>query len=512
MHQNQLVTFILLLFFATGSYSQQIQASSEMPESGGKFIGVWGSQLISYNVSYDLEVRIVDTALAMPKVQIVKVGPNVEEAKKIAAIHRFIREDFMYETYYVFTNTVMPGHTEMAEGYNVVVKRNLRTMEIVDQRVINQLATQVKFVETREDGFYICFAHTMVIHGRGKNPASPPASSHEIVPTLIKGYDYDLEPLASLDLIKYKSRINWALDEISIDADSRLLVPIIQKAEKDKQTNTRKENLVLLSTGFSGDSTNITLEYEPEKGLRICHFKLRFDKERGLYKGIFIVNGHAKEASDGDSKYGYIYMEWDEAGKNSLTKFVPLQKTDIVSPELMAGSDLDPSKVSRLNLDASVSFFDFLPDGSVLYVANNISTPQFMRITNSKFMLCISGEGDLKWSKILPYSSNELYARAYFFLQNDELHVYTKEFVANFSTGTYVYEDSRGFADGKNVVISERVMDMDSGKIQTHKPLLNLSYGKYDFFWPVYHLSSNELLMRYRYTKGNKDKWVWLTY
>ncbi len=511
MHQNQLLVFILLFFFTAGSYSQEIHVSSEMPESGGKVIGVWGSQVISYGAVYDLELKILDTAAVMPKVKIIKSVPNVEQWKKIAAINRFIHEDFIYETYYVFTNTVMPGHTEMAEGYNVIVKRDLRTMEIVSQQIINHLDTQVKFVEIREDGFYICFAHSVTIHGRGMNPAAA-ASSHEIVPTLIKGFNYDLEPLASLDLTSYKSRINLSLDEISIDEDSRLIVPIVQKVKKNEQDSERHESIVLLSTGFSGDSTNTLLNYELEEGLRISHFKIRFDKEHALYKGLFIVNGHRKEATDGDSKYGYVYLEWDETGKNRLTKFVPLMKTDIVTPELMANTDLELSTVSRLNLDASLLFFDFLPDGSVLYVANNISIPQFMRITNSKFILCISGEGDLKWSKILPYSSNEIYAKAYFFLRNDELHVYTKEFVKNFSTGSYVYNDSRGRADGNSVVMTERIIDVDSGNINSHKQLLNLQYGKYDFFWPIYTLNSNELLIRYRHTKGNKDKWVWVSY
>lgn len=478
-----------------------------MPESGGKLIGVWGSQLISYNAVYDLELRILDTAVTMPKVKIVKIGPKVEQSKKIAAIHRFIHEDFIYETYYVFTNNVMPGHPEMAEGYNVIVKRDLHTMEITSQQIINHLDTQVKFVETREDGFYICFAHSFV--QRGPNPA---ASSHEIVPTLIKGFDYDLEPLASLDLTSYKSRVNLSLDEILIGEDSRLIVPIVQKIKTNEQGRERKENIVLLSTSFSGDSTSTTLEYELEEGLHTSHFKIRFDKEHEMYRGVFIVNGHPKEASDGNSNYGYIYFEWDETGKNRLTRFVPLMKTDIITPELMTGSDFELSKVSRLNLDASLLYFDFLPDGSVLYVANNIAIPQFMRITNSKFILCISDKGDLKWSKILPYSSNELYAKAYFFLQNDELHVYTKEFIKNFSTGSYVYNDSRGMADGSNVVISERIIDTDSGNINSHKQFLPLQYGRYDFSWPIYNLGSDEFLIRYRNPKGNKDKWVWVTY
>ncbi|MGV3612087.1 MAG: hypothetical protein ACO1N0_14105 [Fluviicola sp.] len=509
MHQNQLVTFFLLFFFATSGYSQEIRISSEMPESGGKLIGVWGSQLISYNAVYDLELRILDTAVTMPKVKIVKIGPQVEPAKRIVAIHRFIHEDFIYETYYVFTNNVMPGHPEMAEGYNVVVKRDLRTMEIASQQIINHLDIQVKFVETREDGFYICFAHPVSVRGPSPGPAP---SSHEIVPTLIKGFDYDLEPLASLDLTSYKSRINLSLDEILVAEDSRLIVPIVPKLKKDEQVGGRKETIVLLSTSFSGDSTSTTLEYELEEGLHTSHFKIRFDKEDALYKGVFFVNGHRKDAPDGESKYGTIYFEWDETGKNTLTKFVPLMKTDIVSPELMTGSDFDLSKVSRLNLDASLLHFDFLPDGSVLYVADNISIPQFMRITNSKFILCISDKGDLKWSKILPYSSNELYTKAHFFLQNGELHVYTKEFVSNFSTGSYVYNDSRGIASGSNVVISERIIDTDSGTINSHKALMNLSYGRYDFFWPIYNLGADEFLIRYRNPKGNKDKWVTVKY
>ncbi|WP_144331118.1 hypothetical protein [Fluviicola chungangensis] len=482
-----------------------------MPESGGKIIGFWGSKLISCNTAFGLELKMLDTADVQPKIKTFKIGPEVEHSKNTAAITCFIHDNFIYETYYVFTNTVMPGHAGNAKGYTVIVKRDLRTMRIVNQCMINRLNTQVKFVKTLNEGFYVCFGYSYMSHGRGLNYLTA-GNPSEIIPTLIKGFDYDLEPLVSLELSAYESRLNPYLNEISVDENSALCVPIVQKTLTKEQGKLQKGTITFLRADFSGDSLNTTLEYELEEGFHIRSVKVRFDQESAVYKGIFMIKGFSGEATESDSKYGYVYQEWDESGKSVLTKLAPLKKTELVTREVMNQSDFDESKASRLNLDANVSLFEFLRDGSALYVVNTIASPNFMRITNSKFILCISADGELKWTKILPYSSNELYTNAFFFLQNDELHVYTKEFAKNFSTGTYLYDDSREIADGLSVVLTERIIDLEEGKIVSHKPIVNLQSRKYDFFWPVTELGTNDYLLRYQFTKTNKNKWVRITY
>ena len=499
MINHLIITAIAVLLLGV-SHSQEIRISSDLPESGSRIIGFWENKLISCNNTFDTELRVLDTTFAKPKATIFKIGPQVENAKKTAVISCFIHDDFIYEVDYVFTNTIMPGHAGNAKGYNVIVKRDLRTMQVVSQQIVHQLNTQVKFVKLLEDGFYVCFGTSDMSHGRGVNYLTV-STYGEIVPTLIKGFDYELQPLASLDLSAYESRTNRFMNELSVGEDSRVVVPIVQKGK-----------VVLLATDFSGDSLNVPLEYEFQEGFQISSAKIRFDEKSKEYKGIFMVRKAAKELTDSESKYGYNSLEWDEAGKLVSSKLVLLKREDIVSAELMQQSDLDLSKVSRLNLDANLSFFEFLPDGSTLYAVNNISIPNFMRITNSKFLLCISDDGDLKWTRILPYSSNDLYVHAHFFLQNDELHIYTKEFIRNFSSGSYQYDDSKGVATGLSVVMTERILDPDDGKVLTHKPLVNLQSAKYDFFWPVTVVGTNDYLLRYRFTKGNKDKWVRITY
>ncbi len=508
---NQLITALSFLLFFQTVNSQEIRVSSDMPESASRIVGFWGNKLISMNTTLGPELQVLDTTFAKPKVKTFKIGPQVEDAKKTGTINCFIHDDFIYEIDYVFTNIVMPGHAGNAKGYTVIVKRDLRTMQIVSQRMINRLNTQVKFVKTLEEGFYVCLGDSYMTHGRGLNylTTSDPA---EIVPALIKGFDYDLEPLASLDLSAYESRLNPYLNEISVDEHSALSVPVIQKMPGKGQGNPQKGAITFLRTDFSGDSLNISLEYELEEGLHVSSVKVRFDKKSAAYKGIFMVNRSSGEVAESDLKYGYLYQEWDESGKSVHTKLVQLKKTDLIPSMGIINSDFEDSKVSRLNLDANVLLFEFLPDGSILYVVNTIASPNYMKITNSKCILCISADGELKWTKILPYSSNELYAKSFFFLQNDELHVYTKEFTKNFSSGSYQYDDSRGIATGLSVVMTERAIDLDDGKVITHKPIVNLQSAKYDFFWPITVLGTNDYLLRYRFTKGNKDKWVRITY
>ena len=113
-----------------------------MAESEYNIIGFWKNKMITYGTYETLEIRIVDTASVDSKAKTVKIKPKIEKSVRTAIINCFIHDDFMYEVYYVFM--VMSSPT--VRGYNVIVKRDLNTMEIVNQQIIDGLETQVKFV------------------------------------------------------------------------------------------------------------------------------------------------------------------------------------------------------------------------------------------------------------------------------------------------------------------------------------------------------------------------------
>ncbi len=517
MRQNQLLTLILLFFVTMRSYSQEITISKEVAESEFKIVGFWKDKLITYGTIQTLELRIVDTASVDSKAKTIKIRPNVDKKLRTAVIHCFIHADFMYEVYYVFTLMTSTSEGYNVQGYNLLVKRDLNTMQIVKQQVLAHLESQVKFVKTTGNGFYICFGDSRNPYYGGSNFTTR-SNYQDVVPTLIKGFDYDLEPLMELNLKEYELRTAPYLNELFFDENSNLIIPITQREYVDGKSGEISEDqgsVTFLFTNLSGDMVKTKLEYDLGEKLSINSVKIRFDEASKKHVGIMMVNSFAETTDDSNLKFGYMYMEWNESGKLLRSKFVSLQREDVVTPELQKYAEsvkLDLSNVSQFALYSNVTFFGFLEDGSALYAVSNISTDSQKEITNSKFILCISREGTVKWSLTLPYSSNQLYETAYFFLERNQLHVYTKEFTNNFSTGSYQYRDSKLPANGESVVMTERMIDLNSGNIISHKPIIDQRFKKFEPTWPIHHTAEHEYLIRYRNSKGNKDRWVRVNY
>lgn len=511
MKKNHLLLFSFLLLVKASLFSQEVQISKDIAESEFKIVGFWNNKLITYSIYSTLELRIVDTTSVDSKAKTVKIGPNVEQSKRTAAITCFIHDDFMYEVYYVFTLI----NTTSAQGYNVIVKRDLNTMKIVNQQIIDHLDTQVKFVKTTENGFYLCFGYSYVSVYGGFDFTTR-NNYNKVIPTLIKGFDYDLEPLLLINLNEYDLRADSYLNGISFDENSNLTIPIAQRGFLDEEEGDRKkENVVFIFANLSGDLLKTKLDFDLDEELNVSSASIRFDEATKRHKGVFIINGSPETMDDHNLKFGYMYMEWSESGKLLFSKFVSLQRDDVITPEIKTYAEsekFDLSKVLRFNLDSNSSFFSFLDDGSMLYAVSNISTANFKEITNSKFILCISKEGSIKWSLTIPYSSNQLYENAFFFLERNQLHLYTKEFTNNFLTGSYQYRDSRLPANGESVVMTDRVIDVNSGSIVSHKPIIEQRSKSFEPIWPIHVTAMHEYLIRYRNPKGNKDRWVKVKY
>lgn len=508
MSQNQFLILILLFFVKTACYSQEVTISNEMAESEFMIVGFWKNKLITYSTNETLELRLVDTVLVGSKAKTIKIEPKVEKSRRTAIITCFIQDDFMYEVYYVFTVMSTTG----AEGYNVIVKRDLNTMQIVKQEIIEHLDTQVKFVKTTKDGFYICFGYSYNLFYGGLNFMTR-SNYNQVIPTLIKGLNYDLEPLTELNLREYELRTTPYLNELSFDENSNLIIPIAQRATENEDGGFERGKITYLFTNLSGDIIKTKLEYDLDEELSVSSVKIRFDEQTKKHIGILIVNG-TSEVTDSNLKFGYMYVEWNEAGKLLRSKFVSLKREDVISAEIKtyAESEKFDFSNSEFNLDSNSAFFHFLEDGSILYAVSNISGADLSEFTNSKFILCISRNGTIKWSLTIPYSSNPLYEKVYFFLERNQLHLYTKEFTSNFSTGSYNYHDSKLPANGESVVMTDRVIDLNSGSILSHKPIIEQRFKKFEPVWPINHTDEHEYLIRYRNSKGNKDRWVKVKY
>ncbi|MGV3612085.1 MAG: hypothetical protein ACO1N0_14095 [Fluviicola sp.] len=517
MHPNQFFTLIFLLLISTISYSQEISISKEVAESEFKIVGFWKNKLITYGTIQTLEVRMVDTASVDSKAKTIKIRPEIAKNLKTAVINCFIHDDFLYEVYYVFTSSSPSTEGYIVRGYNVLVKRNLNTMEIVKQQVLEHLESQVKFVKTTDNGFYICFGDSHNPYYGGSNFTTR-SNYQDVVPSLIKGFDYDLEPLMELNLKQYELRTAPYLNELSFDENSNLIVPIAQREYTDDESGEISEDkgsVTFLFTNLSGDLIKTKLEYDLESYMNVSSVKIRFDEKTKTHKGILMVNSSGETTDPSNMNFGYMYAEWNESGKLLKSRFVSLKREDVLTPEMNSYAEsvkLDLSKVSGFNLDSNSPFFSFLKDGSVLYAISNISSANFNQITNSKFILCISKDGEIKWSLTIPYSNNPLYTSACFFLENDQLHLYTKEFTGNFSTGSYQYHDTKQGVNSESVVMTERVIDLNSGNIISHKPIIEQQFKKFDPMWPIHHTAEHEYLIRYRNPKGNKDRWVKVRY
>lgn len=481
MRLNQLL-ILKVLFFFNVSYSQEISVSKVLPESENTFIGTWGSKVLSYKA---LELFIIDTALAVPIKEVVKIGPQIEKADRTGSVHYFIHDHFLYEVYFV-----IPEIKEFDGRYNIVVKRDLETMKIVTQKKLEHFHSQMKFVKCFDEGFFFCFGGSYSIFTGAYNIffESPP---REVIPSIVYTFDYDLEEIWSMNVNGSLSH-RELMNDISFE-DEYLLIPTIRKAEDD----VRILNLVVAD--LKGKIVDVKLKFELEQTSEIYAVKVKYDEPARVFRAVILAD------------LGYVSLSWDKKGnfldsynhQFKLEELLNSYKGEI----FLKKSDFGFSFIAYQRNQTDILYFDILENGDAICVANNVCRDSNIEsVRNSKFAWRISKDGSLKWTAFFPYDEDLLYYHSFCLMQDGELHLYTREKAKLFNNGSVSPKGESAY------LMADRVIDIQTGDVISHKSILNQPIGNYTPEGVVKSFAQNEYIIRYRKSSKNIEKLVFINF
>lgn len=505
MKKGLLILLFLISLFT--SFSQTIEISGPIPECDYQIIGAWNNKIISCKRFFERELTLVDT-VTLEK-QTVKVGPKIGKATKMGSIRYFIHADFLYEFYFVIER--YDGDIYSPIGYNIVVKRDLKTLEIVTQKRLFGLVGQMKFVKPCDEGFFVCFGTSYTAINQIPNfiYESP---SNEIIPRTVHSFNYNLEELWSSGFSRIQGVEDEYFNDMSFDEDSYLLIPSFHASFIDGEGKETRPKVMFKVADLHGVVAEINLDVDDLDNYVVNSLKIKYDPANKKIYGMLMVAKPLENDPYLMSEWGYIYASWKEDGSLITSNMTLIDKENILSANIIDYArriNFDLNTVTKFNLDSKTGYFDILEDGSALYIANNICLRIEERLVHSKFILSVSKEGKLNWSLTLPYNGNQLYEIVNYVVHEGHLYMYTREFRQNFESGTYIFEDTREGLTGKSLLMSQRIIDLKTGKIISHKPLIEDNYSsKFVPSFRVYADNPNELMIRYRNTPKNLEKLV----
>lgn len=504
MRPNQLLFLIALLFFRIG-YSQEIRISKSLPESDYQFVGIWKSKIFSCKTFMEMELTIVDTSSENSSKQVMKIAPHIEKAKKTGGVYYFIHDQFLYEVYFVIPKIV---RGESFSGYNVIVKRDLETMKIVAQKQLNHLFPKVKLVKLCNDGFYFCFGISDNIY------YSSPAN--QVYARKLYGFNYNLEELWSTDFDNFFVQGQIYEDDISFDEDNYILIPGFNNGGgEDEEGKPAKPKVIFNVAHLKGFVAKMSLEVYGLDEYLVNSVKVKYDERNKRIRGILMISKPNANNTNLMDEWGYFFAEWNEDGKLINSNLKLINKREIFSENIIEYANrvkLNIEEISTFKMDSNIGYFKFLDNGDALYIANNICKGLEEKLVHSKFIVCISNKGELKWSLLIPYNGNQLYENAYYVSDKQDLHVYTREFAKNFESGRYIFEDTREGLNGESIIMSERIINLKTGEINSHKPIVDQKMGKYVPSWRIYRSKFDEYIFRFRYTQKNLEKLVFIQF
>ena len=391
------------------------------------------------------------------------------------------------------------------------MKRDLKTLEIVTQKRLFGLFGQMKFVKPCDDGFFFCLgtSHTPINQNLNFIYESP---SDEIIPETVQSFNYNLEELWSSSFSRIQGAKDEYFNDMSFDEDSYLLIPSFHESFIEGEDTKNGSKILFQVANLQGEVAKIKLDLDDLDAYVVNSLKIKYDPENKKLFGMLMVAKPIENDPYLMSEWGYIYASWREDGSLIASNLTLIDKEDILGAnigEYAHRINFDLNTVTKFDLDSKTGYFDVLKDGSALYIANNICLRIEERLVHSKFILSVSKAGKLNWSLTLPYNGNQLYEIVNYVVHEGQLYMYTREFRQNFESGSYIFEDTREGLTRKSLLMSQRIIDLKTGEIISHKPLIEYNYlSKFVPSFRVYADNPNELMIRYRNTPKNLEKLV----
>nr|WP_294858431.1 hypothetical protein [uncultured Fluviicola sp.] len=481
--------FILLAFLFSGvnnlSLAQEPNFSAELPEVREVFVGASNDKMIYYKEDVNLmtnsklvEYIVVNTANPEEKKTIFKSKPEFSKRTQVVFDRMFVQGDFIYEIHQIhdYNSVVAVG----------IVKRELATLNQVG-KVLELNDFDASFAKSDEDGFY--FFSKMNL------------------------YRIDLD----LNLIwtkKYEmfEDYNVVLNNIEVDDNLNVLMSVaIKENVKVKffgSTPPAKSSLLFIITDLTGEPHVISPEIPQSVYSKYARFNYN-DKKKEL-EGLFLTS---KESNVG---IGYLYIKWNNEGEIIVTDNHNFSFQEFVDDDMKKYAESAKFKTEKYDFKqlglGYTSHIRFLDNGNVLYISHALIG--FLgELEGSKLIFMLSPEGKLLWTKMIPLNSDVMYKNGDFYIEDAKLHVLIMDYSKEYETGGYVFTpvNSHTPLTGKTVLMAERIIDLETGKEISNKPLIANPSEK---FYPtaVIYNKDKKIIVRYSYTVKNRERFLTINY
>lgn len=462
-----------LIFFALSTsnilFAQSGSFSAELPEEFNPFLCENNGKMIYYttknvaNTAFTrFEYFVIDTKNPnakkeeyKAKVEFEKGGGDAEYVEEYQGV--------IYEFYNITTFTY-------GSLGSCIVRRDASTFEQIGEKLIIE-DQRYKFARIDEEGIY--FLTNKELHR----------------------YDFELNKLwnKNLDILE---ETGVSLNSTEIDENLNLLMSISITEQVESKffgtTPPAKSALMFIITDLTGEVVVVTPQIPRDMSVR--HARFNYNEEKKELTGFFILNS---------ANHTYIHVIWDVEGNILSTAehtFGKEMVEDQTNVDYAAFYKIKMEKYQFRFSSNNVSM-KYLEDGS-LFCVHKTTHGYLSEFLNSKMMYVIAPNGDLVWSKLIPYNSNELYKNSHFYIHNGKVHLIITEFTETYSSGKYEVKKLKSPVNGKTVLFSERIFDLKNGEEISNQPLVANPSERFIPSTVIYN-KEDKVILRYNYTIKN---------
>lgn len=502
-------SLLFLFILVSNGLSQTMAVSEPLPESGRYILGIWKNKVVS--TLGRNEVFIVDNRLAYSREQVL-LKPRLEHAAESWLLKVWMHGKFLYEVHYIFEERkVEPAKAKR----NILVKRDVETLEIVSQRELPHNLLNLKFCLSDEEGFFLCLGTTHPT----VNPEGvylPKLSNRKVIPRMLYRFDYELEQKWSYDFPEYDPKTTRMINDWAVDDDGNIQIPVFRKDPDQLGRQSLFSVIELVVIDPEGTVTVKELDV-PEWDFELASAHVLYDKTDHSITGRFIITRRFGQEVPFKKQSGFQFVKWDPNGRIIHRNQEWLRYKELLSDEnreylnkLKLDTEADEVPLELLPESDS---YHLMPNGDVFFFSDRVEDENDL-LMNSKLFFMISKEGALIWKKLLVYDNHRLYNYDSWKIEGSTLYLYIREYRTNCQAGIYYFQSSFVNTDGRNVDLYLRTIDLTDGRQKSMLPVYpdnpDRKYEAEPFVYvdPV----KNTHQVRYKNPKLNLEKVVTISF
>nr|WP_294858439.1 hypothetical protein [uncultured Fluviicola sp.] len=483
------------LFFNT-LFGQKVEITGDFPQSEKFILGIWKSNVISYYGNN--RICILDTLSKPLSRKVMELNPQLSTKSLGELLKLFVHENAIYEIYYI-NDLIQKGKT-IPVPRNILVKRDIETFEIITQKDLPIGYSKLKMVKIDEEGFFVTFCTTD--QESFTNSMNFPAKF--MIPQELFRFDFELEQIWDFNFSKYGIRENAFLNELSIDNDGNVMIPLFRKDDESK--NQELVDLIVLD--ITGKETLLKLEAPKFDGY-IESGNFNYNRKTGCANSLMILIKYVEDRGAVKKTSGYYFVEWNSKGTVLKTKTEWFLYNDFVSDEnreYLNKLNLKWNETDVFEVVSNEESYHLMNNGDRLYISDKMALTR-KKILNSKILLMVSSTGEVLWKKFLVHDNNYIYNHISCFVSGSRLSIFSTEFRSSLTNEQYSFRDVKDDVNGVTTDLMLRVFDLENGNLES---IQFLYPEKEKTFLPVpfvfFNSETEQYILRYRNSKKNIEK------